>query len=144
MLPRLKMVPILPRVTPSSTVNGRFICRSPNHLRHPPGKWCRILKAALPRFQGLVPPDVKLSFVFDQSVYVINAVKSLAEEGAIGAILTGLMVLLFLGDRRGAAIVIMTIPICVISSVFLPVSFPSNHQYHDAERAFAGHRYFGG
>src|ERR1700743_3399651 len=76
------------------------------------------LKKALPRFQALVPPDVKLSFVFDQSVYVINAVKSLAEEGAIGAVLTGLMVLLFLGDRRGAMIVIMTIPICVISSVF--------------------------
>ncbi|MFI5157529.1 MAG: efflux RND transporter permease subunit [Sphingobacteriales bacterium] len=76
------------------------------------------LKKALPHFQGLVPPDVKLSFVFDQSVYVINAVKSLAEEGAIGAILTGLMVLLFLGDRRGALIVIMTIPTCVISSVF--------------------------
>ena len=76
------------------------------------------LKKAIPRFQGLVPPDVKLSFVFDQSIYVINAVKSLAEEGAIGAILTGLMVLLFLGDRRGALIVIMTIPTCVISSVF--------------------------
>ena len=76
------------------------------------------LKKALPRFQGLVPPDVKLSFVFDQSVYVINAVKSLAEEGAIGAVLTGLMVLLFLGDRRGALIVILTIPTCVISSVF--------------------------
>jgi len=76
------------------------------------------LKKALPRFQGLVPEDVKLSFVFDQSIYVINAVKSLVEEGAIGAILTGLMVLLFLGDRRGALIVIMTIPTCVISSVF--------------------------
>ncbi len=76
------------------------------------------LKKALPRFQALLPPDVKLSFVFDQSVYVINAVKSLAEEGAIGAVLTGLMVLLFLGDRRGALIVILTIPTCVISSVF--------------------------
>lgn len=76
------------------------------------------LKKALPRFQGLVPPDVKLSFVFDQSIYVINAVKSLAEEGAIGAVLTGLMVLLFLGDKRGALIVILTIPTCVISSVF--------------------------
>lgn len=76
------------------------------------------LKKALPRFQALVPPDVKLSFVFDQSIYVINAVKSLAEEGAIGAILTGIMVLLFLGDRRGALIVIMTIPTCVISSIF--------------------------
>jgi multidrug efflux pump subunit AcrB len=76
------------------------------------------LKKAIPRFQALVPPDVKLSFVFDQSVYVINAVKSLAEEGAIGAVLTGLMVLLFLGDRRGALIVILTIPTCVISAVF--------------------------
>src|ERR1700749_675357 len=75
------------------------------------------LKAALPRFQALVPPDVKLSFVFDQSVYVINAVKSLAEEGAIGAVLTGLMVLLFLGDRRGAFIVILTIPTCIISGI---------------------------
>src|SRR6201996_1805087 len=76
------------------------------------------LKAALPRFQALLPPDVKLSFVFDQSVYVINSVKSLVEEGAIGAILTGVMVLLFLGDRRGALIVIMTIPTCVISAIF--------------------------
>jgi multidrug efflux pump subunit AcrB len=76
------------------------------------------LKKAIPRFQALLPADVKLSFVFDQSVYVINAVKSLAEEGAIGAVLTGLMVLLFLGDRRGALIVILTIPTCVISAVF--------------------------
>ncbi|TWI95891.1 multidrug efflux pump subunit AcrB [Mucilaginibacter frigoritolerans] len=76
------------------------------------------LKKAIPRFQALMPPDVKLSFVFDQSVYVINAVKSLAEEGAIGAVLTGLMVLLFLGDRRGALIVILTIPTCIVSAVF--------------------------
>ncbi len=76
------------------------------------------LKKALPRFQALLPADVKLSFVFDQSVYVINAVKSLAEEGAIGAVLTGLMVLLFLGDKRGALIVILTIPTCVISAIF--------------------------
>src|ERR1700754_3281211 len=75
------------------------------------------LKKALPRFQALLPDDVKLSFVFDQSVYVINAVKSLAEEGAIGAVLTGLMVLLFLGDRRGALIVILTIPTCIISGI---------------------------
>ncbi len=75
------------------------------------------LKKALPRFQSLVPEDVKLSYEFDQSVYVINAVKSLITEGAIGAILTGLMVLLFLGDRRGALIVILTIPTSIISGV---------------------------
>jgi multidrug efflux pump subunit AcrB len=75
------------------------------------------LKKALPRFQSLLPDDVKLSYEFDQSVYVINAVKSLIVEGAIGAVLTGLMVLLFLGDRRGALIVILTIPIAIISGV---------------------------
>jgi multidrug efflux pump subunit AcrB len=75
------------------------------------------LKKAIPRFQSILPEDVKISYVFDQSVYVINAVKSLAEEGAIGAVLTGLMVLLFLGDRRGALIVILTIPTCIISGI---------------------------
>ena len=75
------------------------------------------LKKAIPRFQALLPDDVKLSYEFDQSVYVINSVKSLITEGAIGAILTGLMVLLFLGDRRAALIVIITIPICITSGV---------------------------
>ncbi|HEY4150498.1 MAG TPA: efflux RND transporter permease subunit [Chitinophagaceae bacterium] len=75
------------------------------------------LKKALPRFQSVLPEDVKLSYEFDQSVYVINAVKSLLSEGAIGALLTGLMVLLFLGDMRGALIVILTIPTSIIAGV---------------------------
>jgi len=75
------------------------------------------LKQAIPRFQAQLPEDVKLSYEFDQSVYVINAVKSLLTEGIIGAILTGLMVLLFLGDARGALIVILTIPTSLISGV---------------------------
>jgi multidrug efflux pump subunit AcrB len=75
------------------------------------------LKKAIPRFQAQLPPDVTLSYEFDQSTYVINAVKNLLEEGAIGALLTGLMVLLFLGDVRGATIVIVTIPICVIAGI---------------------------
>jgi len=75
------------------------------------------LKKSMPRLQSLLPDDVKLSYEFDQSVYVINSVKSLVSEGAIGAVLTGLMVLLFLGDRRAALIVIFTIPISLISGV---------------------------
>jgi len=75
------------------------------------------LKKAIPRFQAQLPEDVKLSYEFDQSTYVINSVKNLLNEGIIGAVLTGLMVLLFLGDLRGALIVILTIPICVISGV---------------------------
>src|ERR1700743_3480424 len=75
------------------------------------------LKQSLPKMQAQLPDDVKLTYSFDQSVYVINAVKSLISEGAIGALLTGLMVLLFLGDWRGALIVILTIPTSIISGV---------------------------
>jgi multidrug efflux pump subunit AcrB len=75
------------------------------------------LKANLPKIQSTLPEDVTLSYEFDQSVYVINAVKSLMTEGIIGALLTGLMVLLFLGDRRAALIVVLTIPTSIISGV---------------------------
>lgn len=75
------------------------------------------LKENLPRIQSTLPEDVTLSYEFDQSIYVIHAVQSLVTEGAIGAILTGLMVLLFLGDRRAALIVILTIPTSIIAGV---------------------------
>ncbi len=75
------------------------------------------LKKAMPKIQNSLPEDVKVSYEFDQSTYVLNSVMSLLTEGGIGAILTGLMVLLFLGDARGALIVILTIPTCIISGV---------------------------
>jgi multidrug efflux pump subunit AcrB len=81
------------------------------------------LKKAIPKIQAQLPDDVKISYEFDQSTYVINSVKSLLTEGAIGALLTGLMVLLFLGDVRGACIVILTIPIAIISSVLFLTLF---------------------
>lgn len=75
------------------------------------------LKKNLPKFQAQLPEDVTLSYEFDQSTYVINAVKSLISEGLIGALLTGVMVMLFLKDVRGALIVILTIPTSIISGV---------------------------
>ncbi|SFW69223.1 Multidrug efflux pump subunit AcrB [Sinomicrobium oceani] len=75
------------------------------------------LKKAIPRIQQQLPEDVHLSYEFDQSAYVMNSVESLLHEGVIGAVLTGLMVLLFLGDIRGALIVILTIPASVISAI---------------------------
>src|SRR5699024_9235354 len=65
------------------------------------------------------PEDVNVEFVFDQSNYIENALTNLMFEGILGAILTGLMVLLFLGDRRGALIVILTIPISLLSAVIM-------------------------
>lgn len=77
------------------------------------------LKAKLPEMRSLLPDDIEVSYEFDQSIFVINAVKSLIFEGALGAILTGLMVFLFLGDWRSSLIVIITIPVSIITGVFL-------------------------
>jgi len=75
------------------------------------------LKAKIPEMQNLLPEDVNIGYEFDQSVFVINAVKSLMTEGILGAILTGLMVLLFLKDWRSSLVVVITIPVSVISCV---------------------------
>ena len=75
------------------------------------------LKSRLAEMKDLLPDDVNVSYEFDQSVFVINAVKSLVTEGALGALLTGLMVLLFLRDWRSCLIVVITIPVSVISAV---------------------------
>ena len=77
------------------------------------------LKSKLPEMQNLLPDDVKISYEFDQSVFVVNAVKSLITEGSLGALLTGLMVLLFLRDLRSSLIVVITIPVSILIGVLL-------------------------
>ncbi|UXX78475.1 efflux RND transporter permease subunit [Reichenbachiella carrageenanivorans] len=77
------------------------------------------IKEALPRLQHAVPEDVKISYQFDQSVYVSNSLKSLIVEGILGALLTGLMVFLFLKDWRSVIIVVVTIPVSVLCSVMI-------------------------
>ena len=77
------------------------------------------LKAKLPEMRSLLPDYINLTYEFDQSIYVINAVKSLATEGIIGALLTGLMVYLFLGDLRSSLVVVCTIPISILAAIFL-------------------------
>lgn len=81
------------------------------------------LKAALPMLKESLPEDVKVDYVFDQSIYIERSISNLVHEGILGAILTGLMVLLFLGDRRGALIVVLTIPISILSAVLLLYAF---------------------
>lgn len=76
------------------------------------------LRSRLPEMQSLLPADVTISYAFDQSVFVMNSAKSLMTEGILGAVLTGLMVLLFLQDWRSSVVVIVTIPVAVISAVF--------------------------
>jgi multidrug efflux pump subunit AcrB len=75
------------------------------------------VKAAIPEFKRAVPEDVDVSLQFDQSPYVTNALRGLVAEGALGATLTGLMVLIFLRDWRSALIVVMNIPFALLSAV---------------------------
>ncbi|WP_156307665.1 efflux RND transporter permease subunit [Sphingobacterium endophyticum] len=75
------------------------------------------LKKSLPMLESLLPEGVKISYEFDQSVYISRSLSNLIFEGALGALLTGLMVFLFLRDSRGALIVILTIPIAIITAV---------------------------
>jgi len=71
------------------------------------------------RFQSLIPQDIKITYEFDQSQYVRAALSSVLREGLIGAGLTGLMILLFLGDWRSSLIVVITIPFALLMAVVL-------------------------
>jgi len=75
------------------------------------------VKAALPKMRELVPPDIHLELVFDQSIYVTNAIGGLVTEGVLGAVLTSLVVLVMLGKLRSALIVIVTIPLSTLIAV---------------------------
>lgn len=77
------------------------------------------LKSKIPDMKSLLPDDVNVSYEFDQSVFVINAVKSLMTEGILGAVLTGLMVLLFLKDWRSSLVVVITIPVAILSTLLM-------------------------
>lgn len=77
------------------------------------------IKNSLPILQSVLPDDVTISYEFDQSTYVTNSLKSLITEGALGALLTGLMVLLFLKDWRSVVIVVLTIPISILCAIIL-------------------------
>lgn len=63
------------------------------------------------------PADIAVSFEFDQSPFVTRALAGLAFEGALGALLTGVMVLLFLRDWRSALVVVLNIPLALMGSV---------------------------
>jgi multidrug efflux pump subunit AcrB len=58
-----------------------------------------------------IPQALKTSVVFDQSVFVKTAIKNVISEGTIGLCLTGVMILLFLGDLRATGAGMLSIPI---------------------------------
>lgn len=75
------------------------------------------VRRSLPSFQSLIPEDIKLTYEFDQSQYVRDALFSVLREGALGAALTGLTLLLFLRDWRSSLVVVITIPLALLLAV---------------------------
>jgi multidrug efflux pump subunit AcrB len=75
------------------------------------------VKDALPAMQASLPEDISLRWEFDQSPYVTRAMWGVATEGAIGAVLTGLMVLVFLRDWRSVIVVVLNIPFALLAAV---------------------------
>lgn len=75
------------------------------------------LKASLPMLKNQLPEDVDVRYEFDQSTYIERSLSNLIFEGILGAVFTGLVILLFLGDSRGAIIVVLTIPIAILTAV---------------------------
>ena len=70
-----------------------------------------------------IPPQLKTSVVFDQSVFVKTAIKNVISEGTIGLCLTGLMILLFLGNVRATVAVMLSIPISCIATFLVLKAF---------------------
>ena len=66
-----------------------------------------------------IPQTLKTSVVFDQSVFVKTAIKNVISEGTMGLLLTGLMILLFLGNMRATVAVMLSIPISCLATFLI-------------------------
>jgi multidrug efflux pump subunit AcrB len=77
------------------------------------------VRARFPDFRAALPPDVSVRLEFDQSGYVVSALKGLVSEAFLGAFLTGLAVLLFLRDLRSALVVVLSIPTSILTAVIV-------------------------
>ncbi|HUJ32713.1 MAG TPA: efflux RND transporter permease subunit [Candidatus Acidoferrum sp.] len=66
-----------------------------------------------------IPSQLKTHVVFDQSLFVKQAISTVMREGGIGLLLTALMILLFLGSPRATAAVFLSIPLSVLATFFV-------------------------
>ncbi len=75
------------------------------------------VKRAVPSIRARIPSGINFNLIFDQSVYVRRSLSSLEKEALLGALLAGLVVLVFLGSVRSAGAVFLTIPLSILAAV---------------------------
>lgn len=73
----------------------------------------------LPTMRAAAPEGMQIDLVFDQSVFVKAAIEGVVEEGALAALLTGIMILIFLGSWRSTLIVLISIPLSILTSIII-------------------------
>lgn len=77
------------------------------------------VKEMLPAIQASAPKELDIQLLFDQSLFVTAAVEGVVHESLIAGLLTATMILLFLGSWRSTLIVAVSIPLSILSSIFL-------------------------
>jgi multidrug efflux pump subunit AcrB len=77
------------------------------------------IKQLLPRAASILPPEMKITPLADQSVFVRNAISGVVREGVIAGALTGLMILLFIGSWRSTIIIAVSIPLSILTSILI-------------------------
>jgi multidrug efflux pump subunit AcrB len=77
------------------------------------------IRALLPRIKQLVPPELVMKPIGDQSIFVRASITGVVREAVIAAVLTGLMILLFLGSWRSTIIIAISIPLSILTSIIV-------------------------
>ena len=77
------------------------------------------VKERIPKIKEIMPASLDLKMVADQSIFILAAIKGVITEGAIAAVLTGLMILLFLGSWRSTLIITISIPLSILASIIV-------------------------
>jgi multidrug efflux pump subunit AcrB len=70
-------------------------------------------------FRSALPDALKISYIGDQSGFVRGAIKGVAVEGVIAALLTSVMILLFLGSWRSTVIIAVSIPLSILGAIIM-------------------------
>ena len=73
----------------------------------------------LPRIAAIAPPEMVITLLSDQSVFVSGAINSVIREGIVAAALTGFMILVFLGSWRSTLIIASSIPLAILTSLIV-------------------------
>ena len=77
------------------------------------------IKALLPQIKATVPPQLQISPLADQSIFVQGAISGVVRETLIAACLTAFMILTFLGSWRSTLIIATSIPLAILSSIIV-------------------------